>query len=192
LKLEILLIGTCHLFQTRTSSTTLATQGLFKSLVLNSVKQHGVRLVAEETNREVLRIDGVASSICDEVAAETTPSSCLYVDPTSDERERLGIENVDHVRAQIGIDVFMRAARGASHEEIRGEIARRTALDRRVRENHEKREREWVRRLKAKNESPVLLVCGADHVESFFELAKRVGLGVAVLHPDWEPTGEGY
>ena len=188
MELEVLLIGTSHLFQTRSSNTTLAIPELFKSFVLNSATEYHVRLVAEETNRDVLCIDEVPLTICDEVAAQKTHERCLYLDPTSVERKLLGIENIDHVRSQIGHDVFMQAARGTCHEDIRVEVARRTALDPRVRENHEKREHEWLRRLKAKNESPVLLICGADHVHSFSDLAKRSGLSVTVLNSDWKPA----
>jgi hypothetical protein len=188
LETHIFVIGTSHVFQARTSRTTMATQESFKALVQDASTEHRVRLIAEEWSDEGLRIDGVAQTICDEVSAEKLNSKSCYVDPNNDERRELGIEDVGHIERQILHSAIMQAPRGARREDISKQTARRTAADPRVRASHEKRETEWIRRLKMQDVFPVLLVCGADHVHSFTDLAKRNGLTVTLLHADWQPT----
>lgn len=149
---------------------------------------HRVSLIAEEMSDEVLRNYEETQTICDEVAVEKLNNTSCFVDPNNDERRQLGIENVDHVKPEIFHELIMQYPPGARREDICREAAKRTATDPRVRVSHEKRELEWIRRLKVQNQFPVLLVCGADHVHSFSDLAKRIGLTVTVLHADWHPT----
>lgn len=154
--------------------------------------QYRVRLIAEETNDDGLRIDGVTRTICDEVAQDLLHNKSLFVDPTNDERTELGIENVDVVRTQISFEAFMRAPPGTGQDDIgRDSIVRETAnsiaADPRICASHEEREREWLRRLKGQGVFPVLLVCGADHVRSFTDLARSDGLAVTIAYSDWEP-----
>jgi hypothetical protein len=52
------------------------------------------------------------------------------------------------------------------------------------------RERCWVARIIAKQQWPILLICGADHSQSIAKLWRRFGQNVVVLHSDYNPSTE--
>ena len=185
---KIFLIGTSHALQLRTPQISTAAQESFKSLVANTCARHRARLIAEEMSDEALQNRGATQTICGEIAAEAPDTGHLLVDPNIDERRQLGIENVDHVPPEIFHTLHMQSARATSLDDLRREADIRAAADPRVRSSHDKREKEWVRRLELKNQFPILLVCGANHVQSFSELAENMGFVVTVLHADWHPS----
>ena len=51
--------------------------------------------------------------------------------------------------------------------------------------NDEDREREWLTRLRKRNIRPALLICGAQHVDSFAKLMRQHGVLVTVLFGEW-------
>jgi len=179
MRAAVWVIGTSHRFQARTHWTSNSEQEQFKTLVRDAVLTHLALAIAEETSHEANAKEGVQSTICDEVSQEVFGTCALYVDPDNAERVALGIADVTVIRAEL------RDARGRIAD---AEIA---AKERAVRCSDQKREREWIRRLRGHNRFPVLLVCGADHVQSFCTQAGKHGLTVEIVVKDWEPTHQG-
>jgi hypothetical protein len=176
---SIYLIGTRHKFQVRDPQNLASDADAFKSLVTNAATQYQVRLIAEEMNLESLESRGATQSICQEVAHALGKPHC-YCEPNSNERAVLGIEDVDDL--VIRLEAWLNCPRGTSQED-----ADKKAQPR-IRAKHEKREKEWLRRLKAHGLFPVLFICGDDHVNYFRELAEHTGFPVTVLQLDWQPT----
>jgi hypothetical protein len=129
---------------------------------------NAVKALVEEMSLEGLR--GAARSVCEEVASALhIPHS--YCDPSSEERAALGIIEA--------VDIWWRGFEDGRDE---------AATEAEVRASYGKREREWLRRLLALDEWPVLFVCGANHVETFRDLLEADGVAVQVLFEKWVPT----
>ncbi|MFQ5799920.1 MAG: hypothetical protein ACE5JJ_04180 [Nitrospinota bacterium] len=58
-----------------------------------------------------------------------------------------------------------------------------------IRNEHAKREKIWLDKLRHLNIWPVLFVCGAEHVNPFCELLKKERLTPKVVCGDWSPKG---
>ena len=185
---KVILIGTSHTFQTRTPKTTTTVHDAFAALVRHAATQHQVCLIAEETSHEANMQEGVESTICDEVSQLLFGTNACYVDPHNAERAVLGIEDVSSIRMAMLAEAIRKAPRGASPVEIMAEADRLAVADPRVRMSDEKREREWIRRLRVQDKFPALLVCGANHVLPFRAQAAADGLTVEIAVEDWQPA----
>lgn len=163
---HVFLIGTSHDYQ-RLGHPQAAS---FREVIDGACKGNGVKALAEEMSREGLR--GAATSVGEDVAAALRIAHC-YCDPNSAERAALAIVEADDIR----MSGFFAGRDEATTE---AEVAA----------SYEKREREWLRRLRAVDTWPVLFVCGADHVHTFRQLLEQDGLAVQVLFEKWVPTTE--
>ena len=89
------------------------------------------------------------------------------VDPDSEQRESLGIIDEE----VIGLNITGKK----SDEEIsKSKSAARTA-----------RECYWLREIVDLNSWPTLMICGANHVQSFSEILHQQNISVKIAERDW-------
>jgi hypothetical protein len=175
----IYVVGTSHSIQIEAKASSRGITESFRALIAKMTKRYAVRLIGEEMSREGLQ--RANETICEGVARNFNIGH-EYCDPDSAERIALGISEVN--QNLIAGELWHKLPSGTP----RDVIERAAAADPRVRRSYEAREREWIRRLNARDLFPVLFVCGAFHVAPFSELAKADGLSVVVLEEDWDGT----
>ncbi|MCH8080302.1 MAG: hypothetical protein IIA06_11105 [Proteobacteria bacterium] len=92
----------------------------------------------------------------------------IYCDPNRKQRAKLGIQQENDIRVSY----------------IFKNIDEQNILNK-IRDSHRKRELVWLKAINNVNKWPVLLVCGADHVNSFSSLAKEEGCVPEIFRKDW-------
>jgi hypothetical protein len=50
-----------------------------------------------------------------------------------------------------------------------------------------RRESEWLQRIAGRDAFPLLMICGANHVDPFTRMCSEAGYEVIVIEPDWAP-----
>ncbi len=55
-------------------------------------------------------------------------------------------------------------------------------------EDHKKRERIWLERLKGIYQDPMLFVCGIDHLDTFGSLLRSNNYACEILEKRWQPN----
>ena len=135
-------------------------------------------LIAEELSEEAMQRCGVKESIGQKVAQEFGIEH-RFCDPTSEERESLGIPSEAELKERLGLGRLLNDA------ELR-----------RLDEEKEKywpiRERFWLDRIRNALGQVVLFICGDSHVDSFRRLLQSEGVEVKVLSRHWGGTGAGH
>lgn len=164
-KPDALLIGTMHHIQEGRCSESQREE--FANLVRHAIKVCEARAIAEETNAEALQMAEVTQTIGAAIAAELGLPS-LYIEPNTPERETLGISGEQGVK--------LRAFFGSWSDE---RTTKENALD------FARREAVWLERLQAADLWPYLVICGAQHVQSFSRVLQQAGKTVGVHARDW-------
>jgi hypothetical protein len=126
-----------------------------------------VRAIAEEMNADALSEKRVTTSLGMELAKERSLVHRM-VDPGKVTRAKLGIAQDN----DIGISAWMH---GLSSSETAAQ----------VQAEHVKRERYWLERLQDMDTWPVLLICGANHVQSFSTLLTSCSIETCTEADDW-------
>lgn len=160
----IIVVGTSHSIQIVNLE--------LKAFLLNLCEEFKVFAVAEEMSRDALAERNCSTSIPMQVANALQLPHRLC-DPNRGQRAKLEIGQENDIRVQA-----WRSGSELSESEIAELVA----------ESHAKRERYWLEQLRDFNVWPVLFVCGADHVPSFYQLLKQQGISVHVAAEDWTPN----
>lgn len=155
----IIVVGTSHSIQ----RTSLELRGFLE----NACRQFDVNAIAEEMSEEALSQHGCAESVPMQVARALDIRHRLC-DPSNAERAKLGIRQEADIRAP---------ALGSTLSDP--EVAVLLA------DSNTRRERYWLEQLRVLNVSPLLFVCGPDHVVSFVQLLKREDIAVRVAAENW-------
>jgi hypothetical protein len=163
---QIVLIGTSHSFQ-RPGSNESASFGTF---VENICSQYRIAAIGEEMSEDALAENGVTQSVCQQIALSRGLVH-RYCDPDNTQRAALHVLQDNDIRANGFIH-------GWTPEKIEAEI----------RSSYAVRERHWLNQLTEMDTWPTLLVCGANHVGYFCDLAEKQGFEVRVVADDWEPN----
>jgi hypothetical protein len=138
-------------------------------MVTATCQQEGVKAIAEEMSVEALEQHGVHQSICHQVA-DTLHLGHRYCDPSSQEREALGVVGESDIKMQ---GFF------ANWEPQQVEAA--------IRKSYALRECYWLDQLLQLDTWPALFICGANHTEAFRALLQANGMVVRVLFTRWIP-----
>lgn len=166
---QIVLIGTSHSFQ-RPGSNESASFGTF---VENICSQFRIAAIGEEMSEDAPAKNGVTQSVCHQIALSRSLSH-RYCDPNMRQRAEIGAPREEDIRLKAWQEVWPKRGR---EERIKREL----------RASHAARERYWLERLIELDTWPALLVCGAEHVRYFCDLAEINGIEVVVAADDWEP-----
>jgi hypothetical protein len=153
-------IGTSHPIQRDINNTD------FRLFINESIKKFSIQAIAEEINV----LNSVASIISHEVDIDYQ-----VIEPNEHERVELGIDTLN----QIGHDIFMDFDDCESPEAF-------AECEERKQSAFRAREQEWLRRIKEVQISPILVICGANHVSQFSALLTVNGFDVVIENALWE------
>ncbi|EGQ8277572.1 hypothetical protein GT901_24495 [Vibrio parahaemolyticus] len=152
---KVVIIGTSH-----TTQWNLERHD-FSDFVATVVKDHCIVAIAEEIDEKPSVVQRVASEL---------GLGYLNIEPNAEERVALGIYSNLSI---IEHDIFMEFDDHESPEALE-------EIERRKQAGYRLREQEWLNRIKVLNACPLLVVCGANHVEPFMALLQENGYLVQV------------
>lgn len=144
-KQEVIPFGTSHTMQLGKAANSDA----FAARLREPCAEFGVRATGEEMNSEALEMRGAPGTI-GALAAKSLGMNHDVCDPSSADRERLGITNVGDIELHAALDHWPR-------EQFEARIAEHCKI----------REAYWLARLREADTWPVLFICGANHADSF-------------------------
>ena len=173
---EVFIFGTYHELQCGAAECGVDKISLLKREIRRVLSEYGIRRIVEEMSDEGFRKkagDQAPGTVCQRIAPDDVPVH--FVDLDMKERACLSLSHND-------IDAFM----------LNDLFSKNNSQPTRVREALDKlcdevRERVWVARVLSRDEWPVLLVCGAEHVDSVSELFKPIGVQATVICRDFDP-----
>lgn len=160
---QVYLIGTHHSYQLKLCEE-------FKKALINFCSKQNVKAIAEEANADALVEEGVNETITRQIADHLGLTHC-YCDPDESIRAELGIQNEGIIKSQA---LFFEW----SPEE----------KEARIQDEYRKREQVWLNGLNSINETPILFVCGANHVSAFCDLLNKSGYYCIIVSEDWTPN----
>jgi hypothetical protein len=176
MKVEVHIIGTSHSYQFGAGSTFGAqtcsqdAADAFNSFLVSAARSVYATIISEELSREAL-IDVGATVSVPEVVATNLGLLHLFCDPDRSERRALDILNDNDVRVRA--ELFDRPKPTEAEIEMR------------ISQHYRKREAEWYRRIIEARNTPILFICGSNHVDSFYGLLRSKGVQVSVVCQDW-------
>ncbi|UJB19195.1 MULTISPECIES: hypothetical protein [Lysobacter] len=165
----VLIVGTSHEYQRRTSDGAINTINDFAEYLRQIIDANDVAAIAEEMSAAALEEHGLQNSVAQEICTRFGIPHAL-ADPGPQEREHLGIQQ----RNEIAVAGFFG---GLSPEEIEA----------RVRRSYDTREEYWIAKLGELGAYPMVFICGADHVNSFRDKLLAQGHDAVVLTSNWIP-----
>lgn len=156
-------MGTSHPSQLTPRLPPEGSALVFRDVLMDLCRRYVIAAIAEEMSVEAQK--GQLS--ISHVVADALQIPHRLCDPDSKERAEAGI--VDE-----GLLAFHAAQRKQSAKQLKRAIGRERA----------KRERIWLRNVQEIERSPLLFVCGADHVRHFARLLRANGFIVRILAED--------
>lgn len=164
------MIGTKHDYQLVRRGSDEPGAEQFRAVLTAVATEKGVRAIAEEMSPEGLALRKADDSVCRQVA-HTLRIPHRYCDPSSHEREALGIAEDDDIRMSGFFS-------GRDQQAIENDVSASYAL----------REGRWLKYLLDLDAWPLLFVCGANHAGSFSKRSQVEGIDAHVLFANWAPN----
>lgn len=165
-----ILLGTSHTIQRGDDQ-----KDSFNFYLKKLCRIHEVKAIAEE-------IDNKHKSVAADMA-NVLKITHKIIEPTPDELEELGIEEVHFMEYQLmslhEIDDWPAEPSTGLPADVYKEWTDRIQYTYRLRES------EWLRRINKLNTWPVLIICGADHYQPFYELLVEAGIDVVKEEDKW-------
>jgi hypothetical protein len=181
------LIGTCHKTQIQSDLSRKGALGIvpwskvtaFRKYLSDAVETLTAVGIAEELSEEVLEKCGHGADSVARSVAQERKLVHMFCEPSPKDREKLGLrvgsEMVEH--AQALATKTSRAWEEVHREEVRKQFT--------------VREKFWIEQLFAfGEETSVIFICGADHIETFSQTLSSSGLLGRVHCPDWTELAE--
>lgn len=143
-------------------------------------KTNDIKAIAEEMDNE-----------CTSIAADVSVKLNIkykIIEPTIEERKELGIED----RTDIDFAFkFKYKVENHSDELSAHNLPAKAyeAYDERIQNVYRQRESEWLKRIHKLNTWPVLIICGANHCQPFFELLSKEGIDAIKESSKWAICG---
>ena len=162
---KAILLGTSHPIQRGKLK-----KDSFYSHLHELCKTYNIKAIAEE-------IDDECTYIAEDVSTRLNIKYQI-IEPNEEERIELGIEDraiIDYefeFKYKVDIDKLPPKV----HEEH----------DKRTQDVYRKRESEWLKRVLKLDTWPVLIICGADHYQPFFELLSKEGIETVKESSKWD------
>jgi hypothetical protein len=166
---HLILLGTSHLLQCAHGTVPPASIAAFEAEIVRLIDHYAIQRVAEEMSVDGLTRYGVSSTVAERIAA-TRQLDHHQIDIGNAERNALSAND-----AALGtiLHLYQPADGGQG---FRDTIS---ILD------HELRERVWIYRLLSRSTTPVLFICGSDHVAPVSRLWQLLGLKAEIAHRDY-------
>ena len=174
---RVFIFGTSHKLQCGAAECGADKISLLKKEIQRVLSEYGIRRIAEEMSDDGLRKiagDKAPGTVCQRIYGNDIPVD--LVDLGKKERADLSLSGKD-IDAFM-IDVFKHSEDNSEHMKVRRALS---GLCDKV------RERVWVARVIARNEWPVLFVCGAEHAVPVSELFKDIGVHATIICRDFDP-----
>ena len=168
----IYLLGTRHYVQWKWDNPgpqLLAKFDRFAKYIADSVRKNTIAAIAEETNHETDKAKGTQSIAKFIAEGMKPPLYYLPCEPSSEERSALGILTADEITNNA------RLTDGALQQYRDAEILK----------YFPPREKYWIERLRRLPLRPVLFICGANHIQTFFPRLIDNGMPSQVISSDW-------
>lgn len=175
----IYLFGLTHTIQTELDSPgprLSEKYGRLKAFLSDAIHSNTVVAIAEETNLEIE--DHKKKKSIARIIAEGMHRPLPYMpcEPNSDERKALGIPTGEEI-----IDRCLREYNGDALGQCRdSELLKYFPL----------REKFWIERLRQVAVSPILFVCGPDHIRTFSCHLTENGIPCKIISFDWCASDE--
>lgn len=167
----VLIVGTSHEFQCATQDVPADAIDAFRDFLRQAAITNNAVAIAEEMSSAALAENDLAQSVAEGISGELGIAHDL-VDPSPEDRERLGIQQRNDIE-RIGFFA------GRDRMEIEAQVRR----------SYDIREEFWASRLSAAALFPVVFICGAYHVCTFQNKLLTLGHDVVVLAESWVPGG---
>ena len=155
---SVFLIGTRHSIQKDHRRED------FKNYIIEAIKKNCITAIAEEIDK-----DSIASKIADEFSKKYK-----IIEPNKAERENLGIPSLAAMTHSVSMEL--------DDADPSESIAR---LEEVKESSYRLREREWLRRINAMNESHILVIFGSAHYQQFRKLLSESSFTITDLCADW-------
>lgn len=139
----------------------------FHSYIEQLCKTNDIKAIAEEIDRQ---------SIAADVSAKLNIKYKI-IEPTLEEREELGIED----RTDIDYE-FEFKHKVSTHDLPPKEYE---AYHKRIQNVYRERESEWFKRICEIDTWPVLVICGSNHCQPFFDLLSKKGIDTVKEPNEW-------
>lgn len=148
----------------------------FHSFLISLCQKENIKSIAEEINDNVKSI--VAKKVCNKLSINH-----LIIEPNPSDYHMLGITPYDRIRYEVmciyGLDEAPSDDNNTPAEAL-------IEFESRVESEHNlPREREWLNRILKNNLWPALIICGANHFQSFCSLLSDNGIKVTRSASNW-------
>jgi hypothetical protein len=156
---DVVIVGTRHSIQRNMLHSD------FGTYVDKLIYKFSIKVIAEEIDVESISYN----------LAKKYNLQYVNIEPNPDERVVLGISSLTQIEHDILMDFDDFNSLDAQVE-----------CERRKQEAYLSREKEWLKRVASIQDNPILVVCGANHFESFSELLVQNGFSVTKHCALWE------
>ncbi|HPJ08654.1 MAG TPA: hypothetical protein PLB09_11545, partial [Deltaproteobacteria bacterium] len=99
----------------------------------------------------------------------------IFCDPTSKEREQLGIPSCKQIRESLGIHIYLKPDQDKQIKLLEAEERKYWGI----------REKFWLKSLQNQYFTCCLFILGSSHVQSFKKLLNMNNIDVLVVHENW-------
>lgn len=158
IKKMIYIHGINHNTQHRGNGSDVEGASRLETFVEDFYGKKNISILGEEFSEEACEYSSVKSSVCLEISKRLPLLRHIYCDPSSSERQKLGIpsqdELVKQVKKDLGVKIFMGKESNDYYDRLRSQY-------------HDIREMFWLAKLEPYKGKKILFVCGSDHVDSF-------------------------
>ena len=168
---KAVLLGTSHTIQRGNNQ-----KGSFESYIGQLCDIHNINAIAEEIDDQCRSI---AAGVSDRL-------NIMYkiIEPTLVESEKLGIEKEHHIRSGLmNINEIVNWPDEVSANNLPSDVYEEYTD--RIQATYRKRESEWLKRINELNSWPVLIICGADHYQPFYQLLISSSIDVIKVNGEW-------
>ena len=166
---HLVIVGTSHPIQCGSSKVSASKVEAFAEEIRALIAKHCVTRVTEEMSADGLKNYGVTSTVAQKIAESLTLEH-QFLDLTHQQKNALDMTDA---RLPSLLDP---ACSSESWQERRSRLE---VLD------DEVRERVMAFRLMTSPESPVLFICGANHVAPMERIGKLLGIRCRIAHYDF-------
>ena len=155
---KAILLGTSHPIQRGELE-----KDSFYSYIEELCKTNDIKAIAEE-------MDDVCTSTAADVSVKLN-IKYKNIEPTIEERKELGIEDIIDIDFSFRFKYKVKNAYELGAHNLPTKA--NEAYNERIQNVYRQRELEWLKRIHKLNTWPVLIICGANHYQPFFELLSK-------------------
>ena len=148
----------------------------FHSFLSSLCQKENIKSIAEEINGNAKMI--VAKNVCNQLSINH-----LIIEPNLSDYQKLGIKPYNRIQHEVMCIYHLDEAPSADNK---SPVEALIEFESRVVSEHNlPREKEWLNRILKNDLWPVLIICGANHFESFCSLLSDSDIKVTKSASNW-------